>query len=67
MKTGIILLMAVFMMTGCNTFDSMKGPTSKERVADGVKKDAKATSETVARGAHEVGGALDRAFKRGGE
>ena len=67
MRTGAMLLMAILVLAGCNTFHAMKGPTSKERVAEGVKKDAKATGETVERGVHEVGSALGKAFKRGGE
>ena len=59
--------MAVLMLAGCNTFQAMKGSTSKERVMGGVKKDAKATGDTVERGAHEVGSALGKAFKHGGE
>jgi hypothetical protein len=62
-----ILLIAVFMLVGCNTFESLKGSTSKERVAGGVKKDARATGDVVERGAHEVGSALGKALKRGGE
>ncbi len=62
-----ILLIAVFMLAGCNTVDAMKNNASRERVVDGVKKDAKATGDAVGRGAHEVGGALGKAFKRGGE
>ncbi len=67
MRMVTILSMVVFMLVGCSTFESMKGSTSKERVAGGVKKDAKATGDAVERGAHEVGGALGKAFKHGGE
>lgn len=67
MRIAVILLMVAAMLTGCNTFDAMKGSTSKERVAGGVKKDARATGDAVERGAHEVGSALGKAFKRGGE
>lgn len=55
------------MLAGCNTVDAMKTNASKERVAGGVKKDARATGDAVERGAHEVGSALGKAFKRGGE
>ena len=53
--------MAVLMLAGCNTFQA------KDRGIVGGKKDAKATGDTVERGAHEVGSALGKAFKHGGE
>lgn len=61
------LLVVVFVIPGCHTFEAMKGNASKERVAEGVKKDAKATGETVERGVHGVGTALGKALKQGGE
>ncbi|MFA5824477.1 MAG: hypothetical protein WC825_00735 [Gallionellaceae bacterium] len=67
MKMHAILLMAVFVLAGCNTVDAMKNNASRARVADGVKKDAKATGDAVERGAHEVGSAVGKALKHGGE
>lgn len=67
MKMAVILLMAALVLVGCNTVEALKGNGSRERVAGGVKKDARATGDAVERGAHEVGSALGKAFKRGGE
>lgn len=67
MKMPAICLMGVFLLAGCNTVDALKNNAPRERVAGGVKKDAKATGDAVERGAHEVGSALGKAFKRGGE
>jgi predicted small secreted protein len=65
MRAGLVVLAAL--LTGCNTLHALQGSSSKARVAEGVKKDAKATGDTVERGVHEVGSALGKAFKRGGE
>ncbi|TAJ77385.1 MAG: hypothetical protein EPO42_10165 [Gallionellaceae bacterium] len=62
----IAVLMVVVAMAGCKTYDAMKGNTSKERVASGLKKDAQATGETVERIVHESGQSLGKALKRGG-
>lgn len=67
MKHLIALLVMASVLGGCHTVQSMKGQTSKERMATGLKKDADATGAAIERSAHEVGTALGQALKRGGE
>jgi len=67
MRVVMSLLIMLSMLTACNTFRAMKGDSTKERMSQGMKKDAKVTGDTIKRGAHEVGRALGSAFKHGGE
>jgi len=67
MRILMSLLITMLMLTACNTIQSMKGDSTKERVSKGIKKDAKATGDAIERGAHEVGRALGKAFQHGGE
>ncbi len=58
-----LVLLPLFVLAACNTYEASKGNTSSNRVVGGMKQDAKAAGETVERGAHEIGNAINRALK----
>ncbi|GAB4125711.1 MAG: hypothetical protein Fur0040_08060 [Sideroxydans sp.] len=60
---SLLLLLSVWMLGGCATWQAVQGPTSSRKVVGGIKQDAKAAGDTVERAAREIGDAINSSVK----